>query len=101
MATVNSGESLYVLFNALVLFNNPSTGFFMNFKIYIDENAIDEPHVEIMPDYTLTNALAYPVTLQYANGNLSAGTYNITCRVYSGGTTNRILESSLFVQTYI
>ncbi|GAH65415.1 unnamed protein product [marine sediment metagenome] len=45
MATVNSGESLYVLFNAFAFIQNPSLGFFIHFKIYIDENAIDEPKV--------------------------------------------------------
>ncbi|GAH41018.1 unnamed protein product, partial [marine sediment metagenome] len=97
----NSGESLYVLFNAFALIQNPSLDFFIHFKIYIDENAIDEPKAEIMPDSTLTNAQAISVTLQISTSNLSAGTYNITCRAYSGGSTNRLFDSSLYAQTYI
>ena len=101
MATVNSGESLYVLFNTFAFINNPSTGFFISFKIYIDENVIDEPKAEIAPDYTLTTAQSFSVTLQISINNLSAGTYNITCRAYSGGSSNRLFDSSLYVQTYI
>ena len=101
MATVNSGESLYVLFNAFAFINNPSLGFFISFKIYIDENAIDEPMAEIQPDSTLTAAQCFSVALQISTSNLSAGTYNITCRAYSGGSTNRLFDSSLYAQTYI
>jgi hypothetical protein len=101
MATVNSGESLYVLFNAYASINNPSSGSFIQFKIYIDDNAIDEPHSEIQADSTLTLPFLFSVALQYSTSSLSAGTYNITCRAYSGGISNRIYDSSLFVQTYI
>ncbi|KKN18399.1 hypothetical protein LCGC14_0956090 [marine sediment metagenome] len=56
---------------------------------------------KIAPDYTLTTAQSFSVTLQISINNLSAGTYNITCRAYSGGSSNRLFDSSLYVQTYI
>jgi hypothetical protein len=101
MASVNSGESLYVLFNAYASINNPSLGSFMSFKIFIDDYKLDEPHTEIHADSTLTNIFVFSVALQYSNSSLSAGTYNITCRAYSGHSGNRIYDSSLFIQTSI
>ena len=101
MATVNSGESLYVLFNAYASIANPSLGSYMAFKIFIDDTAINEPHIQIQTDKTSTFPFELSVTLQYSDSNLSAGIYNITCRAYSGGSNNRIYDSSLFIQTYI
>ena len=76
MATLNSGESLYVLFNAYARIADPSAGSWTFFRIYIDNNPIISAFTQIRADPTLTNTHCYSVALQYSKINMSAGIYN-------------------------
>ena len=99
LATVNAGESLYLLFSSNVgIYDsglNP-----LKFKIKMNGILFDNPYVDVGRGSDST-VLYCSVNLQYINSTIPAGTYNISICYYSLSTANWIKDSSLLVYTFV
>jgi hypothetical protein len=97
--TINSGESVYFLFNAFAIVSG--TGLTMIWFRFVLDGSIKSPPTYPEVYFSSEGVDQHgSVTLQIAKV-ISAGFHNITISIRGTDTTNGIKDSTLLVQTFI
>lgn len=97
---VDSGESVYMLFNAQVsLFAIPPASVVVNFVL--DGLGLGNPDYPYAIFNSMGDAQTGTITLQVATNKISPGHHNITISIFGTSIVHQIFESTLLVQTYI
>ena len=101
LATVNTGESLYLLFNAHAGAYGSGAPSSIRIKIKMNGILLDQP--EIYVGVTGGNTDTYSsICLQYSNRTIPAGIYNISiCARRTTGSSNWMEDRTLLVYTYV
>ena len=100
--TVNSGESVYISFNAKYTIDNSGVYEFIESFIYQDGVMIPSPYAYVGEVNSGSQDSLRMVSLQYSISGLAAGNYNFSIRATSSSNTaNRIDDTILYIQTYI
>ena len=101
LATVNTGESVYLLFNAHA--GTYGSGGPSSIQIQIKMNGILLNHPYMYVGVTGGTTDTYiSICLQYSNRTLPAGIYNISiCARKTTSTTNWIKDRTLLIYTYV
>ena len=95
---VNTGESIYISFNA-------DSGVYIDglelikLKFIINGTVYQNPFVEV--GGSGSSNMYSPICMQYSLKNPPAGTYTIAVHAFSSDTGNWIKEMTLFVYTYV
>ncbi len=102
--TVNTGESVYISYNAKYTIDNSGVYEYIESYIFQNGTAIPAPYAYVgeVNSVALTDSLRM-VSLQYSISGLAAGDYNFSIRAATGDNTggNRIDDTTLFIQTYL
>ena len=100
--TVNTGESVYISFNAKCTIDNSGSYEYIQCIIYQNGTEIPAPYAYVGEvNSELVDSLRM-ISLQYSIAGLAAGTYNFSIRATTGdNTANRIDDTILFIQTYL
>jgi len=100
--TVNSGESVYISFNAKYTIDNTGVYEYIESHIYQDGVIIDQPYAYVGEVNSGSSDSLRMVSLQYSISGLTAGSYNFSIRAAAtNGPDNRIDDTILYIQTYI
>ena len=99
--TVNSGESVYISFNAKYTIDNSGVYEYVESFIYQDGVMIDEPYAYVGEVNSGSSNTLRMVSLQYSISGLAAGYYNFSIRATSSSAFNGIDHPVLYIQTYI
>ncbi len=101
LATVNSGESLYMLFNAHAGMYGSGAPSSITIKIKMNGFILDRPYIYVGVVGGNTDTYT-TICLQYANSTLPAGVYNISiCAYRTAVSSNWIEDRTLLVYTYV
>jgi len=102
LITVNTGESVYISFNAKCTIDNSGSYEYIESFIYQDGVMIPAPYAYVGEINSEAQDYLRMVSLQYSISGLAAGAYNFSIRATTGDNTwNRIDDTVLFIQTYI
>jgi len=102
LITVNTGESVYISFNAKYTIDNSGSYEYIESFIYQDGTMIPAPYAYVGEVNSESSDSLRMVSLQYSIAGLAAGTYNFSIRATTGdNTANRIDDTILFIQTYL
>ena len=100
--TVNSGESVYISFNAKYTIDNSGVYEYVESFIYQNGTMITAPYAYVGEVNSESSDSLRMVSLQYSISGLAAGDYDISIRATTGdNTANRIDDTILFIQTYL
>ena len=97
--TVNSGESVYFLFNSrYYLFPMTDSEIFINFVL--DGNGLNSP---VYPSgwYRSDDEVLGDATLQLSTDTIPPGNHNVTIRIRGSSAANSIISSTFLIQTFI
>ena len=101
LATVNSGESLYLLFNAHAGAYGSGAPSSIEIQIKMNGILLDHPHMYVGVTGGTTDTYT-TICLQYSNTTIPAGIYNISiCASRTASTTNWIKDRTLLIYTYV
>ena len=101
--TVNTGESVYISFNAKYTIDNSGVYEFIESYIFQNGTAIPAPYAYVGEVNSEAVDSLRMVSLQYSISGLAAGDYEFSIRAATGDNTgdNRIDDTTLFIQTYL
>jgi len=101
--TVNTGESVYISFNAKYTIDNSGVYEFIESYIFQNGTAIPAPYAYVGEVNSEAVDSLRMVSLQYSISGLAAGDYEFSIRATTGDNTgdNRIDDTILFIQTYL
>jgi hypothetical protein len=92
--SVNSNESVYILFTCYVRINSPATEVYLS--IYIDGTS----EIYFIITRTSIGLERIPVSIQYGDSTISSGTRNVSVWGYADNVGQFCYRSALLVQTY-
>ena len=101
--TVNTGESVYISYNAKYTIDNSGVYEWIESYIFQNGTAIPAPYAYVGEVNSEAVDSIRMVSLQYSISGLAAGDYNFSIRATTGDNTgdNRIDDTILFIQTYL
>jgi len=101
--TVNTGESVYISFNAKYTIDNSGVYEWIESYIFQNGTAIPAPYAYVGEVNSEAVDSLRMVSLQYSISGLAAGDYDFSIRATTGDNTgdNRIDDTILFIQTYL
>ncbi|MHA1192922.1 MAG: hypothetical protein ACTSP9_11590, partial [Promethearchaeota archaeon] len=101
--TVNTGESVYISFNAKYTIDNSGSYEYIESYIFQNGTAIPAPYAYVGEVNSESVDSLRMVSLQYSISGLAAGDYDFSIRATTGDNTgdNRIDDTILFIQTYL
>ncbi len=101
--TVNTGESVYISYNAKYTIDNSGVYEWIESYIFQNGTAIPAPYAYVGEVNSEAVDSLRMVSLQYSISGLAAGDYNFSIRATTGDNTgdNRIDDTILFIQTYL
>ena len=101
--TVNSGESVYISYNAKYTIDNSGVYEYIESFIYQNGTMIPAPYAYVGEVNSGSQDSLRMVSLQYSISGLAAGDYEFSIRATTGDNTgdNRIDDTILFIQTYL
>ena len=101
--TVNTGESVYISYNAKYTIDNSGVYEWIQSYIYQNGTAIPAPYAYVGEVNSEAVDSLRMVSLQYSISGLAAGDYEFSIRAATGDNTgdNRIDDTILFIQTYL
>ena len=101
--TVNTGESVYISFNAKYTIDNSGSYEYIESYIFQNGTAIPAPYAYVGEVNSESSDSLRMVSLQYSISGLAAGDYEFSIRATTGDNTgdNRIDDTILFIQTYL
>jgi hypothetical protein len=101
--TVNTGESVYISYNAKYTIDNSGAYEYIESYIFQNGTAIPAPYAYVGEVNSETVDSLRMVSLQYSISGLAAGDYEFSIRATTGDNTgdNRIDDTILFIQTYL
>lgn len=101
--TVNTGESVYISFNAKYTIDNSGVYEWIQSFIYQNGTEIPAPYAYVGEVNSEAVDSLRMVSLQYSISGLAAGDYEFSIRAATGDNTgdNRIDDTILFIQTYL
>jgi hypothetical protein len=97
--TVNSGESVYFLFNSrYYLFETPNSELLINFVL--DGNGL---YIPVYPSgwYRSNVEVRGDATLMLSTDTIPPGNHNVTIRIRGSSAANSISSSAFLIQTFI
>ena len=101
LATVNTGESLYMLFNAHAGIYGSGAPSIIEIQIKMNGIQFDHPYTYVGVVGGTTDTYT-TICLQYSNRTIPAGIYNISiCARRTASTTNWIKDRTLLIYTYV
>ena len=101
LATVNTGESLYMLFNAHAGAYGSGAPSTIEIRVKMNGILLDRPYTYIGVTGGTTDTYS-TICLQYSNRTVPAGIYNISiCARRTASSTNWINDRTLLVYTYV
>lgn len=101
--TVNTGESVYISYNAKYTIDNSGVYEWIESYIFQNGTAIPAPYAYVGEVNSEAVDSIRMVSLQYSISGLAAGDYEFSIRATTGDNTgdNRIDDTILFIQTYL
>lgn len=101
--TVNTGESVYISYNAKYTIDNSGVYEWIESYIFQNGTAIPAPYAYVGEVNSEAVDSLRMVSLQYSISGLAAGDYDFSIRATTGDNTgdNRIDDTILFIQTYL
>ena len=101
--TVNTGESVYISYNAKYTIDNSGVYEYIESFIFQNGTAIPAPYAYVGEVNSEAVDSLRMVSLQYSISGLAAGDYDFSIRATTGDNTgdNRIDDTILFIQTYL
>ena len=101
--TVNTGESVYISYNAKYTIDNSGVYEWIESYIFQNGTAIPAPYAYVGEVNSEAVDSLRMVSLQYSISGLAAGDYDFSIRAATGDNTgdNRIDDTILFIQTYL
>lgn len=101
--TVNTGESVYISYNAKYTIDNSGVYEWIESYIFQNGTAIPAPYAYVGEVNSEAVDSLRMVSLQYSISGLAAGDYEFSIRAATGDNTgdNRIDDTILFIQTYL
>ena len=101
--TVNTGESVYISYNAKYTIDNSGVYEWIESYIFQNGTAIPAPYAYVGEVNSEAVDSLRMVSLQYSISGLAAGDYEFSIRATTGDNTgdNRIDDTILFIQTYL
>lgn len=101
--TVNTGESVYISYNAKYTIDNSGVYEWIESYIFQNGTAIPAPYAYVGEVNSEAVDSIRMVSLQYSISGLAAGDYDFSIRATTGDNTgdNRIDDTILFIQTYL
>jgi hypothetical protein len=99
--TVNSGESVYFLFNTWARVDTTATNNLIQFNFVLDGLMLSGPTHPYWAYYTFDERSEAPISCQISLDTVTAGAHNVTISIFGNDVDNNIRSSTLFVQTYI
>ena len=101
--TVNTGESVYISFNAKYTIDNSGSYEYIESYIFQNGTQIPAPYAYVGEVNSESVDSLRMVSLQYSISGLAAGDYDFSIRATTGDNTgdNRIDDTILFIQTYL
>ena len=101
--TVNTGESVYISYNAKYTIDNSGVYEWIESYIFQNGTAIPAPYAYVGEVNSEAVDSLRMVSLQYSISGLAAGDYEFSIRAATGDNTggNRIDDTTLFIQTYL
>ena len=101
--TVNTGESVYISFNAKCTIDNSDSYEYIQCIIYQNGTEIPAPYAYVGEVNSESVESLRLISLQYSISGLAAGDYDFSIRAATGDNTgdNRIDDTILFIQTYL
>ncbi len=101
--TVNTGESVYISFNAKCTIDNSGSYEYIQCIIFQNGTEIPAPYAYVGEVNSEAVDSLRMVSLQYSISGLAAGDYEFSIRAATGNNTggNRIDDTTLFIQTYL